>query len=87
MIPIKDLLSKINWDAREKPEEYVLWYVDFGKLKPVPYLSIKRFEGNFMVIEKQGKEVEIPLHRVRKVMKGDKVVWQRSPVVLKSTSS
>lgn len=79
MITIKELLNKICYDSREKPEDYVFYYFDRveNKLKELRYDEIKRIEGNFVVVERDGKEVEIPLHRVREVRKKGKVVWKR----------
>ena len=79
MIPIQDLINKIKFDSREKPEDYVLFYLDRieGELKPIKFLEIKRTEGNFLVLEKKGEEVEIPMHRIKKVERKGEVVWER----------
>ena len=77
MIPIKDLINKIRWEKRENPEDYILVYIDLDKEKQISYTEIKRLEGNFMILEKQGQEVEIPLHRIRKVKKNNKIIWKR----------
>jgi uncharacterized protein (UPF0248 family) len=77
MIPIKDLINKIKWDKRESPKDYSLIYIDLGKKKELAYKDIKKLEGNFMIIERNGEETEIPLHRIREVKKKGKVVWKR----------
>ncbi|MEM4230880.1 MAG: DUF504 domain-containing protein [Candidatus Pacearchaeota archaeon] len=77
MQPIKDLINKIKWDKREDPKDYSLVYIDLGKKKEMAYTEIKRLEGNFMIIEKDGKEVDIPLHRIREIRKKEKIVWKR----------
>ncbi len=79
MIPIKDLLNKLKWDKRYKPDEYTIYYHDRfrDEMIPVDYSSIKGLEGSFMIIERDGDEVSIPLHRVNKVMKGRMLVWRR----------
>ena len=78
MISIKELINKIKYDEREKPEEYVLYYYDRveDKLKEIKYMEIKKLDGNFMVLERAGEEVEIPLHRVKEVRKKGEVVWK-----------
>ncbi|MBI2656941.1 DUF504 domain-containing protein, partial [Candidatus Woesearchaeota archaeon] len=38
--------------------------------------KIKRLEGSFMVLGDE-EESNIPLHRIKKVMKNDAVVWER----------
>ena len=77
MQTIKDLINKIKWDKRENPSDYTLVYIDFRKKKELAYSSIKRLEGNFMIIERDNEEVEIPLHRIKEVKKKDKVIWRR----------
>ena len=78
MITIHDLLNKIKWDKRENPEEYFILYYDrvLDTLLKIPYTRIKRIEGSFMVLDNED-ESNIPLHRVRKVMKNNVVVWER----------
>jgi uncharacterized protein (UPF0248 family) len=79
MMPIKDLLNKIKWDQRERPEDYTLFYYDRvnDKLKEIDYCSIKKIEDNFFILEGARKEVAIPLHRIKKVKKKGIVVWER----------
>jgi len=76
--PIKDLLNKIKWDKRENPEQYSIFYYDriLNKLIKIPYTKIKRLEGSFMVLDNE-EESNIPLHRIKKVMKNNVVVWER----------
>ena len=78
MIPIKDLLNKIKWDKRENPEEYFIFYYDriLKKLIKIPYTKIKKLEGSFMILGNE-EESNIPLHRVRKVMKNNEIIWER----------
>jgi len=76
---ILDLLNKIKWDKREKPEDYTMGYEDrvSGQVIEIKFADIKRIEGNFIIIEKDLEEVSIPLHRIRVVKKNDSVVWER----------
>ena len=78
MVTIKDLLNKIKWDKREVPEQYSLFYFDRIKkeLIKIPYAKIKRIEGSFMILDNE-EESSIPLHRIKKVIKKDIVVWER----------
>ena len=78
MITIKNLLNKIKWNKRENPKEYAIFYYDriLDKLMKIPYTKIKRLEGSFMVLNNK-EETNIPLHRVKKVMKKDVMVWER----------
>ena len=78
MIPIKDLLNKIKWDKRENPEQHSIFYFDrvLDKLIKIPYTKIKKLEGSFMVLNNE-EESNIPLHRIKKVIKKNVVVWER----------
>ena len=78
MISIQSLLNKIKWDERENPNQYTIFYFDriLNKLIKIPYTKIKRLEGSFMVFDND-EESNIPLHRIRKVMKNNIVVWER----------
>ncbi len=80
MKPIKDVLNKIIWDAREKPSAYVIGCYDRVKDKiiEIAFTDITRIEEGFLILERGGQETMIPLHRVRIVKKNGEVVWRRS---------
>ncbi|MBS3097632.1 DUF504 domain-containing protein [Candidatus Woesearchaeota archaeon] len=82
MISIKDLLNKIKWDKKEDPSDYTIVYKDRveGKYKEMAYNDIKKIEGTFMVLDRGGEEVNIPLHRVKQVRKNWLVIWNREKV-------
>jgi len=77
MRPAQDVLNQIKWDKKLKPEDYTIEYLDFGKLTAMPYAAIKRVEGLFMIIEKNGEETDIPLHRIRIIRQKGEIIWQR----------
>lgn len=79
MLTIKDLLNKIKWDKNLNPKNYTLYYLDriSKTLKKTRYSDIKRIEGNFIIIEKQGEQISIPLHRIKRVKKKGVIIWQR----------
>lgn len=78
MITIKELLDKIKWDKNERPEDYVLLYLDLGKLKELELIKVKSADKLFMTVEKDdGTVVEIPLHRIRMVKRRGETIWQR----------
>lgn len=79
MIPILDLLNKIKWDKREKPKEYSIFYFDriLKNLIEIKFEDIKKIEGNFMILERNGEEANIPLHRVREVRRLGRLIWTR----------
>ncbi len=74
-----DLLNKIKWDPRENPEDYTIFYYDriLNRLIEIKYAEITRIEGSFMVIEREGKDTMIPVHRVRKIKRKGILVWFR----------
>ncbi len=75
MIPIKEFINKIRWDENLDKDEYLLHYVDriTNSLKTIKFDEILSIEGDFLVLE----DKEIPLHRIRKVTRFNKVVWER----------
>jgi uncharacterized protein (UPF0248 family) len=79
MITIRELLNKIKWDQNLKPEDYTIYYLDriSKTLKKLKYSDIIRTEETFMIIDMNGEETHIPLHRVRRVKEKNKVVWER----------
>lgn len=79
METIKDLLNRIKWDKQLNPDEYVIEYLDHTSvnLKELRYVDILRLEGNFMIIKQDDKEIEIPMHRIRKIKRNNKLVWER----------
>lgn len=79
MISIRDLLNKIKWDKKENPKDYVLFYYDRieDKFKEIKFAEIKSLSRNFLQIEINGRETDIPLHRIKKVKKNRNVVWER----------
>ncbi|MBI2208091.1 DUF504 domain-containing protein [Candidatus Woesearchaeota archaeon] len=79
MQPIKNLLNKIKWDKRENPNNYSIYYYDriSKKLIKINYMDIKKFEDNFIVLETNGKESYIPMHRIKEVRKNNILVWKR----------
>ncbi len=78
MMYIGDLLNKIRWDKNVKPEEYSLVIFDRVAVKyfEAPFTALGR-NGNFIVLKENGKEVMIPLHRIKQVKRQGKVVWER----------
>jgi len=75
---IGDLLNKLRWDKNLKPKEYSLVYFDrvLRKEFEIPFTSIGR-KGNFFSINLGDREVMVPLHRINKVKRSGKVVWER----------
>jgi len=79
MKTIKDLINRILWDKKEDKEDYSLFYIDRITKKDVEIKGrdIKRAEGSFIIVARDGEEAEIPMHRIRAVKKKGMVVWVR----------
>tara|TARA_Y100000034_G_C6797301_1_gene357479 strand:- start:250 stop:495 length:246 start_codon:yes stop_codon:yes gene_type:complete len=79
MEPIRDFINRIKWDERENVDEYTFGYLDRiqNKLIFISYYDILRIEDNFMIIQGEFEEVNIPLHRIKKVLKNDECIWER----------
>lgn len=74
MISVKHFLDKIKWDKRIDPKDYSIVYFDrvSGKEVEVRYNNME-VDNGFMKIN----DSSIPLHRVIKIKKKGKVVWER----------
>ena len=74
---IGEVLNKIRFDTTVKPEEYTIVYFDrmAEKTEEVKFISIGR-KGNFITVLKDGKDYSVPLHRIRKIKKKGKVIWE-----------
>ena len=48
------------------------------KEKEIRFIDIKKVEEGFMTVDKAGKETNIPVHRVRIVLKKGKLIWKRN---------
>ena len=71
---ILDCLNKIRWDSGINPDDFSIHYTDrvTGQLKKVNFKDIQ-IKGDFMKTD----DSMIPMHRIRKIKYGDKVVWDR----------
>lgn len=76
---ILNVLNKIKWDRRLKQKDFSVVYVDRveDSYKEIPYTTIKRIEGSFIVIDVDKEETYIPLHRIKGVKQKGKVIWKR----------
>jgi len=75
MIPIKEFINKIKWDKSLDKDEYLLHYIDriTNSIKEIKFDEILSLDGDFLVLE----DKDIPLHRIRKVTRFGKIVWER----------
>lgn len=85
MQPIHKLLNQIRWDARFRSGRFALGYFDrvARRIVVVPFESIRFPAGApriFEILDDQGVLHRVPLHRVRRVYRGGRVIWERQPV-------
>jgi len=75
MIPIKKLLDKIKWDSQGQKQDYEVSYLDriTGEGIRVAYDRIKGYDNEFFEL----RDSKIPLHRIKKVYKKGKLIWER----------
>ncbi len=78
MLTAKEMLDKIKWANKFNPENIALIYFDriLNKNLEIKYKDIK-IEDNFIIIEKDNKISEIPLHRLREIRNKKVIIWSR----------
>ncbi len=72
----REMLDKIKW-AEEDKSAYIIAYKDKDVLKEIKFTDIKRVEDEFMIIDINGRETNIPLHRIKMIKKNGEIIWQR----------
>lgn len=84
MQPVHKLLSRIRWDPRFRSSRFALGYYDrvTRRIVVVPFEAI-RFPadapGLFEIWDEEGNLHSIPFHRVRRVYRNGRIIWQRRP--------
>jgi uncharacterized protein (UPF0248 family) len=83
MQPIDQLLDRIIWDADFGKGDFALGYYDrvARKERVVRFEELERDRDRqtLTLLDDNGAEVHIPLHRVRTVYKDGTVIWKRPP--------
>ena len=82
MIPIRDLLQRIQWDPEFGQGRFMIGYYDrlADQILRVGFQRVHLARGNhfsFDVEEDDGGMHMVPFHRVREVWKNGKLIWQR----------
>ena len=72
-------LSKVRFDPKENPSEYMVAYHDRVKDKniEIPLSDISNVDQLAFVLGKGADEVEVPMHRVRRIYKKGLLLWKR----------
>lgn len=82
MIPIHELLKRIEWDDEFGHAEFIIAYHDRfedGLIKvPLKQLFFDREDHfDFELVDDMGITRIIPLHRIREVYRNGKLIWHR----------
>jgi uncharacterized protein (UPF0248 family) len=82
MIPIQDLLHRIQWDPEFGKARFVIGYGDriTGEIVKVPFQHVRFASGEhftFEALEDDGSVHSVPLHRVREVWRDGVLIWHR----------
>ena len=85
MIPIQDLMHRIQWDSAFGQAEFEIGYFDrvARRIVRVPLSRIHLAPGErfaFDAIEADGSLHTVPLHRVRAVWRNGELIWSRGAV-------
>jgi uncharacterized protein (UPF0248 family) len=84
MIPIHELLARIQWDKAFGQGQFTIGYWDRleGKIINVDLHRMLSDADNpafFDFADESGTMHSIPLHRIREVWRDGKLIWQRPP--------
>ena len=84
MLPIHKLLSRIRWDPRFRAGRFAVGYFDRRERRVVvvPFETIRfptEAPGTFEIWDEEGSPHGIPFHRVRRVCRDGRVIWERHP--------
>jgi len=84
MIPIQDLLHRIQWDAEFAKGAFEVGYYDRveNRIVRVPFRHVHFEKGEhfmFEAVEEDGSVHSVPLHRVREVWRNGELIWHREP--------
>jgi len=77
----REVLNKIKWTGNPELIGIRVWYLHRGApgdIKVIEGTEILALEHSYIVINSLGKETRIPYHRVRKITRGDDVLYDRS---------
>jgi uncharacterized protein (UPF0248 family) len=84
MLPIHELLHRIQWDAEFGNAEFEVRYLDrvADRMASVSWRNVRFAKGEHFVFEateEDGSVHSVPLHRVREVWRNGELIWRRAP--------
>jgi uncharacterized protein (UPF0248 family) len=82
VIPIRELLARIRWDAAFGRGQFTLGYVDHEseELRYVAFKDARPNPNNASMldfVDERGEVVSLPLHRIHQVLSNGETIWQR----------
>lgn len=82
VIPIQDVLHRIQWDPACRGRAFEIGYIDrvAGTIVRVPFEDLHLDAGRPAALtlhDAEGLTVRIPLHRVRQVWRDGAIFWER----------
>lgn len=82
MIPIHELLHRIQWDPEYGRGEFLLGYFDRleERIVQVPLRDVQldpQDHFGFQALDEDGVAHSVPFHRVRAVWRDGELIWQR----------
>jgi uncharacterized protein (UPF0248 family) len=83
VVPIQDVLHRIQWDPAWRGRFFEIGYVDrvAGRILRVPFEGLRIGTGAHATLTVHGDDgtiVRIPLHRVREVWRDGALIWHRT---------
>jgi uncharacterized protein (UPF0248 family) len=84
VVPIQDVLHRIQWDPAWRASRFDIGYLDrvAGTILRVPFGQLRLEAGgraSLTVLDAEGAVVTVPLHRVRQVWRDGALIWERRP--------
>jgi uncharacterized protein (UPF0248 family) len=82
MLPIHKLLSRIRWDPRFRAGRFELGYFD-RRARCILTVALEAIHFPtdrpriFELVDEAGERHRIPFHRVRRVTRDGRVIWER----------
>jgi len=82
MIPIRQLLNRIRWDAAFAQGAFELGYLDRVEQRvirvPLRDISLSPETPHmFRILDEEGRAHHVPFHRVREVFRDGERIWHR----------
>jgi uncharacterized protein (UPF0248 family) len=82
MIPIRQILSRIRWDSEFGAANFEIGYYDRieDRIILVPFSDLVFPEDradSVIVMDYEGENHAIPLHRIKEVYRDRQLIWQR----------